>query len=152
MRDFHRMLLSTEVRELSDEVSRLFEELDGAGTGRPALTPGTCTPPLDVFENEASVEIVVDLPGVTRDALRVLIKGGVVLIVGEKARPAPSACEEATFHLVERGFGRFARAVRLTEAVDAGRASARLRGGELKIVVPKIVERRGQELAVAIDD
>jgi HSP20 family protein len=150
MRDFHRMLLSTEVRELSDEVSRLFEELDR--TGRTPLAPGTCTPPLDVFENEASVEIVVDLPGLTRDALRVLIKGGVVLIVGEKAQPDPSACEDATFHLVERGFGRFARAVRLTEAVDAGRASARLRSGELKIVVPKIVERRGQELAVPIDD
>jgi HSP20 family protein len=151
MPDFHRMLLSAEVRELSVEVSRIFEELDRAFPGRRHLAPGTCSPLLDVLETDAAVEIVMDLPGVEPDSVRVLIKSGVVLIAGEKVPFDPSNRADATFHLVERGFGRFARAVRLAEAVDARRANARLRSGELRVAVPKIVERRGEEIAVPVE-
>ena len=54
----------------------------------------------------------MDLPGVSRARVRVLIKGDVVLVAGEKwaARRARGA---GGYHLVERGSGRFARAVRL---------------------------------------
>jgi HSP20 family molecular chaperone IbpA len=52
--------------------------------------------------------------------------------------------------LVERGFGRFARAVRLEGAFDGGRITATIRAGELRIVVPKIAERRGREFLVPI--
>jgi HSP20 family protein len=79
-----------------------------------------------------------------------MIKGGVVLVVGEKERPEPSH-GPASFHLVERDFGRFARAVRVHAAVDAANARARLKDGELRIVLPKIAERRGREIIVPID-
>jgi HSP20 family protein len=151
MPDFHRMLLSAEVRDLSVEVSRLFEELDRAFPGRRHLAPGTCSPLLDVLETDAAVEIVMDLPGVEPASVRVLIKSGIVLIVGEKIPSDPTDRADATFHLVERGFGRFARAVRLSEAIDARRANARLRAGELRVAVPKIVERRGEDIAVPVE-
>jgi HSP20 family protein len=91
----------------------------------------------------------MDLPGVPEDAVRVIVKRGTVLIVGEKT---PTFCPagDATFHLVERGFGRFARAVRLPTAVDASRATATLRHGELRIVLPRIEDRRGREIQVPI--
>ncbi len=150
MSDIHRMLLSSEVRDLSVEVSRLFEELDRAFPGRRRLTPGTCSPLLDVLETDSAVEIVMDLPGVEPDSVRVLIKNGVVLVVGEKVPADSAGRSDATFHLVERGFGRFARAVRVSEAIDARRAEARLRAGELRVAVPKIVERRGEDIAVPV--
>jgi HSP20 family protein len=150
MPDIHRMLLSSEVRDLSVEVSRLFDELDRAFPGRRRLTPGTCSPPLDVFETDSAVEIVMDLPGVEPDSVRVLIKSSVVLLVGEKVPFDSSGRSNATFHLVECGFGRFARAVRVSEAIDARRAEARLHAGELRIAVPKIVERRGEDIAVPV--
>ena len=150
MADFHRMLLSAEVRDLSVEVSRLFDDLDRAFPGHRHLAPGTCSPLLDVLETESAVEIVLDLPGVEPDWVRVLIKGGVVLVVGQKVPSDPAGRADATFHLVERGFGRFARAVRLSEAIDARRAHARLASGELRVAVPKIVERRGEDIVVPV--
>jgi HSP20 family protein len=57
---------------------------------------------------------------------------------------------DSSFHLVERGFGRFARAVRLSGAVDASRASASLVDGELRVSLPKIAERRGRAIHVAV--
>ncbi len=150
MPDFHRLVLSAEVRELSVEVSRLFDELERAFPGRRHLAPGTCSPLLDVLETDAAVELVMDLAGVAPDAVRVLIKGGVVLVVGEKIPSDQAGRADATVHLVERGFGRFARAVRLTDAIDARRARAHLQSGELRIVVPKIVDRRGEDIAIPV--
>jgi HSP20 family molecular chaperone IbpA len=75
----------------------------------------------------------------------------VLLIAGEKERPEPGLRGPASFHLVERDFGRFVRAVRINTAFDAGSARARLREGELRVVLAKIQERRGREIAVPIE-
>ena len=47
------------------------------------------------------------------------------------------------YHLVERGSGRFARAVRVSAAFDGSRAVVSLVRGELRVVLPKIYDRRG---------
>jgi HSP20 family molecular chaperone IbpA len=54
------------------------------------------------------------------------------------------------FHLAERTFGRFARAITLSGAFDAGRATASLAGGELRVVLPRIEERRGRDIAIEV--
>jgi hypothetical protein len=54
------------------------------------VVAGECIPLVDVLETGRNVEIVLDLPGVASDALRIVIKSGVVLIVGEKERSEPS--------------------------------------------------------------
>ena len=97
------------------------------------MVSGECLPLLDVFETERTIEIVLDVPGVTADSMRILIKSGVVLVAGEKERAEP-ARGPASFHLVERDFGRFARAVRVHAAIDASQARARLKDGELRIM------------------
>lgn len=149
MRDFHRILLSSEVRDLHEEVSRLFDDLERTRAGA-AAAHGHCTPALDVLQTDASIEVVVDLAGVPTDRVRVLLKNGILVLVGEKPSPYAGEHVDATFHLVERGFGRFARAVRLDGAFDGASARAVLSAGELHIVVPKIPERRGQEIAVPV--
>jgi HSP20 family protein len=150
MHDFHRILLSSEVRDLTDEVSRLFDELDRSSGGARRVPAGHCTPALDVQETSAALEVVVDLPGVGPDQVRVLIKNGVLVVAGEKPSPYPVERGDSTYHLVERGFGRFARAVKLVGAFDGGRTKAILRDGELRVVVPKLDDRRGQEIHVPI--
>jgi HSP20 family protein len=81
-------------------------------------------------------------------ALRVLFRAGTVLVAGEKA--PPRSTEEQTFHLVEREFGRFARAVRLKGAFNVPLASASVENGELAIVLPKLVDRRDQSHRIAV--
>ncbi len=140
------MLDCVEARELADEVRRLFDDLSRA---RQFTCHGECSPVLDVVETAEAIEIGMDLPGVAPEAVRVLIKSGTVLIAGEKP-PAPPD-RDTTFHVVERASGRFARAIRVGLAVDAARARATLRAGELRLVIPKISERRGREIDVPVD-
>ena len=92
----------------------------------------------------------MDLPGVEQRAVRVLLKGDVVVVAGEKVALSPNAGGD--YHLVERGSGRFARAVRIASAFDGGRAAASLVNGELRVVLPRIHDRRGQARTVAIGD
>jgi HSP20 family protein len=136
--------------DLSREVRRLFEDIARHRPERRAYVSGECSPTLDVLETEHTVEIVVDLPGIGADSLRIMLKGGVVLVVGEKDRAEPSRTPRS-YHLVERDFGRFARAVHIHVAVDASRARATLTHGELRIALPKIAERRGSEILLPID-
>ncbi len=130
-----------------DDLRHLFAllgEEDVAGA-----MSGECVPPIDVIETVASVEIAMDLPGVAPASVKVLFSRGTILIAGQKAA---TACEhrEAAFHLAERAFGRFARAVQLSGAFDAGRATAVLAAGELRIVLPRIEERRGREIRIPV--
>jgi HSP20 family protein len=137
-----------ETRELADDIRALFDDLAANLTQEQRAYSGECHPSLDVVETEAAVEIAIDVSGVPRDALRIVFRAGVVIIAGEKA-PAIAAPNH-TFHLVEREFGRFARAVRVTGAFDVARARAELRNGELIVTLPKMDERRGHAHRIAI--
>ena len=136
------LIPSTESTELADDIRELFEELAGSLRHGQRAYSGECHPSLDVLETDAAIEVIVDLSGVTSDAVRILFRSGVWVVAGEKA-PYPTS-EQQTFHLVEREFGRFARAVRLTGAFDIDRTRATLSDGELRIVLPKLQERRGR--------
>jgi HSP20 family protein len=137
-----------ETRELADDLRDLFADLDSTLPSEQRVFSGECRPALDVLETQSGIEIVVDVTGVPAQALRVLFRGDIVLIAGEKA-PTPTT-SEPTFHLVEREFGRFARAVRLTGAFDVTRARASLQSGELTIVLPRIDDRRGRSHLIPV--
>jgi HSP20 family protein len=131
---------SGESRELAEDIRELFDDLASTLEPDQRAASGECHPALDVFEHDDSVEIVVDAAGMSSDALRVLFRAGVLVVVGEKA--PTRADPEHTFHLVEREFGRFSRAVRLSGAFDIPSAHATLDHGELTVMLPKLVERR----------
>lgn len=139
---------TSDTSELSDDVRQLFEELAASLPADRRVHSGECHPSLDVRETEEGFEILVDVVGVQANAIRVLFRENVVLIAGEKAPIRPSVAR--TFHLVEREFGRFARAVRLSGAFDVQRGRAVLEDGELRVSLPKIGERRGRALRIAV--
>jgi HSP20 family protein len=131
-----------DLRELGDDIRQLFADLDSHLAPDQRVYSGECHPVLDVLETSAGVEIVLDVSGIPPDALRVLFRNDVVIIAGEKA---PSrAAAGSTFHLVEREFGRFVRAVRLTGSFEATAGHAWLDSGELTIVIPRRPDRRGK--------
>ena len=138
--------VASEVGDFSDEVRQIFAEL-GRAFGSESLA-GECSPVIDVYETDDALEIAVDLPGVDPTALHVLSKGDSILIAGEKA--PRRARGESSFHLVERGYGRFARVVRLGRPCDTSKARASLIDGELRISIPKLADRRNRAIAITI--
>ncbi|MGE0702897.1 MAG: Hsp20/alpha crystallin family protein [Vicinamibacterales bacterium] len=135
---------TTDIADFADDVRRIFRELEQPGE----LPAGECSPPIDVRETDNDLEVVLDLPGVGLEAVRVVARGQLLLIAGEK-RPRRGG-GDSSFHLVERDFGRFARVVRLPVACETAKASALLTEGELRITLPRVKERRGRAIDISI--
>jgi HSP20 family protein len=134
-----------ERRDPGREVRRFFEWLD---EGTEVVVEHR--PPMDVLETATELEVIVDLPGVPAEAIRVIFSRGTLVIAGRKMAPT---CErrDTAFHMAERSFGRFACVVRVAGAVDAGRTRAVLKAGELCVLLSRIEERRGGEIAIAVE-
>jgi HSP20 family protein len=64
-------------------------------------------PPVDLFETEHELQILVALPGVEVDQLQVVIDGGSLIVVGE--RRVPLRARGAAIHRIEIPYGRFER-------------------------------------------
>jgi HSP20 family protein len=141
------VVLPLDAAEFASELRHIFSDL---GRARPEVLGGECSPSLDVFETDDALEIAVDLPGVSLDSVRVVARGQALLVAGIKAPRRTGG--DASFHLVERGFGRFARVVRLAVPCDASRATATLHVGELRVRLPKIDDRRGHAIAIPVTD
>jgi HSP20 family protein len=144
----HALAVSSELGEFADELRQVFQEL-GRTTSNEGLA-GECAPAVDIYETDESVEVIADLPGVDRSAIRILSKGDWLLIAGEK--PPRRVRAESSFHLVERDYGRFARGVRVSRACDMSKASASLANGELRVSLPKLPDRRGVVQPILIKD
>ena len=140
------MLSFPEAAELADEVRRLFEDLQQAHDAAPG---GLYAPPMDVVERDESIEVVMDLAGVSPEDVRVLFKNNTLVIAGCKWPAAGSAARATAFHLVERSFGRFARAVRVTATLDLAQARATMSEGELRVRLPRL--NSGQEFVIPIE-
>jgi HSP20 family protein len=139
---------SSDTAELAEDARRLLIELDRDVPGASALS-AECRPPLDVLETADAVEIVIDIPGVQPDSLRVAIRRNTLLIVGAKLSAATEP--NARFHLAERSYGRFARAVRLGGAFDGQKVRALASAGELRVILPRIEDRRGRVMLVPVE-
>jgi HSP20 family protein len=134
--------------DLAEDANRLLLELDREVPGVASVT-ADCRPPLDVIETATSIEVILDVPGVPAESLRVAIRRNTVLVVGAKL--SGPIDPNARFHLAERSYGRFARVVRLGGVFDSSRATATSAGGQLRIVLPLVEDRRGRVLRVPIE-
>ncbi len=106
-------------------------------------------PPVDIFESENELLVEVELPGVAKDAVSLLVSSTQILVEGVKIRVLGE--EGIRFSRVEQSFGRFRRIIDLPRVINTGKVKARLADGVLSITLPKIEERRGRRFRVEID-
>ncbi|MGD9906366.1 MAG: Hsp20/alpha crystallin family protein [Vicinamibacterales bacterium] len=99
----------------------------------PAPSPQGWVPAADLCETADAFIVTAELPGVTRQQIRIDVHEGLLTLHGR--RDARVACEQ--YHQVERGHGEFSRSFRLPASIVAEGISAELKDGVLTIVVPK---------------
>ena len=100
-----------------------------AAAEQPALLP-----PVDVIEDDSGITLYADMPGVPRERLNLHVDGDTLVIEGEMALEVPKDLE-ATY--VEVGQPRYRRVFTLSKELDAGKLSAELKQGVLKLRIQK---------------
>ena len=120
------------------ELDRLLQE--AMGLPESEVEVGEWQPAVDIVETDASILILVEVPGFSAADLTVEVKGQLLVLSGLKPKPAPG--EDIKFHCLERSQGRFGREIQLFWPVNSHRGTARLAEGLLTIEFPKIADKR----------
>ena len=140
-----------ELQRLRDRVGRLFMALEEATEAESPLASGAWAPPVDLCETEDKISVRVELPGVSVEQIKIGLTGSKLRIWGEKKRK-PARQRIISYLCSERSYGKFNRVVPLRWTISARNASAELKNGILHIRLPKIEDRRGSEVMVAVKD
>ncbi len=96
------------------------------------------TPAVDVYEGADRFVINAELPGLSRENVRIEVLRDTVILRGERPSLRTAQCR---FHRVERGHGAFSRTFSLGQPIDAEAMSADFADGVLSIVVPKVLAK-----------
>ena len=104
-------------------------------------------PPVDVFENDASITLVADLPGVAREQLQVRVDGD-NLVLGATAATAGPADMQLVYG--EAQIPTYRRQFTLSRELDASRIEAQLRDGVLRLTIPKAEEAKPRRIQVQV--
>lgn len=104
-------------------------------------------PPVDVFENEASITLLADLPGVIRDQLHVRVDGDNLVLEATATTTGP---ENMELVYGEAQCPAYRRQFTLSRELDTSRIEAQLRDGVLRLTIPKAEEARPRRIQVQV--
>lgn len=141
------------LQRFADEMDRIFE---GPGSLRRSAFPtwgGTTavedwSPEVEVFQRGNELVIRADVPGLSKDDVRVDVQEDTVTIQGERRREHEE--EREGIYRSERSYGSFYRVIPLPPGAITEQAKAQFRNGVLEVVMPVPPEQanRGRRLEV----
>jgi len=135
---FHRTPVNGSFDRLLDSV---VEDYFAPHKSKAAST--TLAPRINVTESETSYVVEAEMPGVTKENVKISVDGNHVTLEAEVKRDTEKK-EGETVVFAERSVQKFARSFTLASEVDDARSIAKLEHGVLTLTLPKKVEIQPQ--------
>jgi HSP20 family protein len=104
-------------------------------------------PPVDIYEDEAVFTVVADMPGVSKDQLRVRVNGDNLVIEGTVSAPAMQNIELLQEEIQTP---QYRRSFTLSRQPDPGKIEAKLNNGVLSLHIPKTEEAKPRRITVNV--
>lgn len=102
-------------------------------------------PPVDIFENEESLIVVADLPGVDKDGVDIRVEDNILTIKGNAKYAQPATALRQEFALQN-----YYRQFQLSDEVDQGKITAESKNGVLTITLPKAEKSKPKQIKVKV--
>jgi HSP20 family protein len=132
---------------LQDRMNRLFRESYPEGREE-ALTTSTFAPPVDVYEDEHSITLKIEVPGIDEKDIDVRLENNTLTVHGE--RKFEKEEKEENYRRVERQYGSFTRTFTLPNTVDAENVTANYDKGVLNVQLAKKSEAKPKQIKVNV--
>jgi len=113
-----------------------------------ALTTTSFAPPVDIYEDEHTIALKMEVPGIDEKDIDVRIESNTLTVHGE--RKIETEEKEENFRRVERQYGSFTRSFTLPSSIDTGQVNANYDKGVLKISLAKKAEAKPQQIKVNV--
>ena len=132
---------------MSSESRTDMQRVEGAIPTAPEHTrPGPVyLPAVDIFETDAAITVLADMPGVKPDQVEIDLRENVLTLTG---RITPARPANETDVLREYESGTFVRQFTLAETVDQAKIDAKLADGVLRLELPKLERAKPRQITV----
>jgi HSP20 family protein len=131
------------------EMDELFHNRLASVLGGERVHSVAWSPVVDIEETELNYLIRAELPGLSKEKVKVTVEDGVLTLSGE--RDLERKVEGKTFHHIERSHGTFTRSFTLPENAEAESVSANYKDGLLEIRVAKSEEALPKSIEVRVE-
>jgi HSP20 family protein len=138
-----------DVVSIQDEMNRLFDDFFGRPVLKTGWTEGVWSPTVDISEDKENVIIKSEMPGMSKDDVKISIQDNVLTLKGEKKQEKEE--KDKNYHRIERNYGSFCRSFQLPTSVKSDKVKASYKDGVLSVTLPKTEEVKPKEIPVSID-
>jgi len=137
----------SEIDTFRREMNRMFDsffrsELEGSEE------ISTWYPAMDVKETKDDFVVTAEVPGMSKDDIKINISENTLTIKGEKKEEKKE--EDHNYHRVERRYGTFQRSFTLPTQVESDKVKAAYKDGVLTITLPKKEEVKPKEIPISV--
>ncbi len=136
-----------DLRAMQEQMNRLLDMAWNREIGE-ELREGIWQPPVDIYEDENSVVIKAELPGVDQKEIDIRIEDNTLTLRGE--RKHSQEVKKENYHRVERFYGTFQRSFSLPHTIDQEHVKATCDQGVLTITLPKREEKKPKQINVEV--
>ena len=123
-----------------------LRNLDGDGWKEYLETENSVSPLVDVFEKDENYVLVISMPGVKRENIKVKIEGESLLIFGKINYKERNGYE---YILNENEIGNYFRRFKLSESIDQSKIEAMYENGQLVIIMPKDEKLKARTIEIS---
>jgi HSP20 family protein len=102
-------------------------------------------PPVDIYETDHALAVIVDLPGVQKDDVDIRVDQDILTIKGKVKYTPPKELVRGEFSLLD-----FFRQFQLSDEVDQEKISAESKNGVLTITLPKAEKAKPRQIKVKV--
>jgi len=126
---------SSLMRRFADQMDRMLEDFGFPSMERFGRSSGMemFSPQVEMFERDRKLVVRADLPGMTKDDVKVEVTDDAIVIDGERKYEHEE--NEEGIYRSERSYGRFHREIPLPEGVKTDNATANFKNGVLEVTL-----------------
>lgn len=141
------------VNEFEDLINRYNRYLgvapsNGERESKDLFSRTDWAPAVDIKETDEAFSIDAELPGMSKDDVKVTVQDGVLSIQGERRREEETG--DRKHHRIERVYGSFIRRFTLPENVDENSIQANFRDGVLSLTLTKAEPAKPKAIEVNV--
>ena len=133
---------------LQERLNRMFGENFASIGSQESLAAGAFVPPVDVYEDEQSIRVKMEVPGIEEKDIDIRLENNLLTVRGK--REMEKETKEENFHRIERSYGSFSRSFTLPNTVNPEDVKANYAKGVLTITLAKRAEARPKQIKVEV--
>ena len=116
------------------------------GNEESTIPARTFVPTADIYEDQDSLKVVLEMPGVEKSNVDIRVEEGVLFVEGRLDVAKYRGLQPL---YTEYNIGNYARSFRLSNAIDQDKIGAELKDGVLSLTLPKAEKAKPRTIQVS---